>query len=599
MQIQTPIRVPSWFSTRRHLEQKLTDLHKCTDLNQVKQLHALIYKTHLHDDLFIVPKLMSAFSISGKINLVVNVFNQIKNPNVHLYNALIKAYVRSCESKKALSVFVEMGNFGVFGDNYTYPFLLKAFSGELKFSFVKMVHAHIEKLGLYADVFVTNGLIDAYCKCGVMGVVEARRLFQVVENKDVVSWNTMIRGLVKLGEIGEARKMFDEMDEKDTYSWNSMLDGYAKTGKMNVAFELFERMSLRNVVSWSTMVMGYCKAGDIEMARMLFDRMPVKNLVSWTIIISAYAEKGLAKEAIGLYKRMEQEGLRPDNGSIVSMLTSCAESGMLGLGKRVHGSIERFGYKCCVEVNNALIDMYAKCGNLSRALSVFEGMMSRDLVSWNVMIHGLAVHGQGEKALHLFSKMMQEGILPDTVTFVGVLCACCHAGLLDEGVHYFYTMEREFGVVPEIEHYGCAIDLLGRRGRLQEAVSLIDEMPFEPNVKIWGALLGACRKHNAVGLAEEVQRHILKFESTDAGTFSMLSNIYAAAGDWDSVSSSRLRVKRTGSRKRSGVSSIMLDDGGYEFSVMDTSHPNSEEIYQMVGDLSHHLKQLSSLPNAV
>lgn len=596
MQISVPIRAPTWVSTRRIFQQKLQDLHKCTNLNHIKQVHAQILKQNLHQDLYVAPKLISAFSLSQEMSLAINVFKQIPDPNVHLYNTFIRACVQNSHSLLAFETFFEMQRNGLFADNFTYPFLLKACNGQSWLPLVKMIHNHLEKYGFFQDLFVPNSLIDSYCKCGLSGVKSAMRLFKVMDERDVVSWNSMIRGLLKVGELSEACKLFDEMPMKDAVSWNTILDGYVKAGEMNKAFGLFESMPERNVVSWSTMVSGYCKAGDMEMARMLFDRMPVKNLVSWTIIVSGYAVKGLAKDAIRSFEQMEEAGLKPDDGTVISILASCAESGLLGLGKRVHTSIERIRYKCSVNVSNALVDMYAKCGQVDRALSVFNGMSKKDLVSWNCMLQGLAMHGNGEKALQLFSIMREEGFRPDKVTLVAVLCACVHAGFVDEGIRYFNNMERDYGIVPHIEHYGCMVDLLGRGGRLKEAYRLVQSMPLEPNVVIWGTLLGACRMHNAVGLAEEVLDCLFKLEPSDPGNYSLLSNIFASAGDWSSVANVRLQMKNFGIQKPSGASSIEVDDEVHEFTVFDKSHPKSDKIYQMINRLGLDLKRVHVVP---
>ncbi|KAF8408156.1 hypothetical protein HHK36_007298 [Tetracentron sinense] len=596
--MSTAIRTPTWVSRRRMLEQKLSDLHKCSNLNHLKQIQAQIFKANLHRDPFVAPKLIAAFSLCRQMVLAINVFNQIQESNVLLYNTLIRAYVQNSQPSQAFSTFFEMQKNGVSPDNFTYPFLLKACSGQSSLPQVQMMHTHIEKFGFCSDIFVPNSLIDSYSKCGASGIDYAKRLFLAMEERDVVSWNSIIGGLVKSGELKEARRLFDEMPQRDTVSWNSILDGYVKAGEMNTAFELFEKMPERNVVSWSTMISGYSKAGDMDMARLLFEKMPVKNLVPWTIMISGYAEKGLAKEAFGLYDKMEMAGLKPDDGTMISILAACAESGLLGLGKRIHVSIERNRFRCSTQVCNALVDMYAKCGSLDKALSVFDGMIKRDVVSWNAMLQGLSMHGRGERALELFSRMKREGVSPDRVTFIGVLCACTHVGLIDEGHQYFSTMERDYGVVPQVEHYGCMIDLLGRGGHLKEAFGLAKSMPVEPNAIIWGTLLGACRMHNDVGLAEEVVDHLVKLEPSDAGNFAMLSNIYAAAGNWDDVAKVRSQMKSTGVQKTSGASSIEVDDEVHEFTVDCRSHPQSERIYKMINRLGQHLKQVGYVPKA-
>ncbi|KAL5723024.1 Pentatricopeptide repeat-containing protein [Ranunculus cassubicifolius] len=596
--MSTAIRTPTWVSRRRLLEQKISDIHKCTNLHHVKQIQAQIFKSNLHQDPYVAPKLITAFSLCRQMSLALNVFNLIPEPNVLLYNTLIRAYTQNALHSQAFSTFFRMQRNHVFPDNFTFPYLLKACSCQFGVRQVQMIHGQIEKFGFGLDIFVPNALIDSYSKCGVLGVDAAKKLFDEMPERDVVSWNSMISGLVKAKELGEARKLFDEMPERDIVSWNTVLDGYVKSGVMNEAFELFEKMPERNVVSWSTMVSGYSKVGDMDMARFLFDRMPVKNLVPWTIMISGYAERGLSKEAYSLFEKMERSGLKPDNGTFISILTACAESGMLGLGKMIHASIQRYKLRHSTRVCNALIDMYAKCGNLDKAMSVFDGMVERDVVSWNSIVQGLATHGHGEKALEVFARMIDEGVAPDGVTFIGVLCACTHVGLVNDGRRYFSVMERDYGLVPQVEHYGCMIDLLGRGGLLKEAFELIKNMPMEPNAIIWGTLLGACRMHNNVELAEKAVDRLVKLNPSDANNYSVMSNIYAAAGQWDDFAKVRLQMKATSTQKQAGASLIEINDKVHEFTVADRSHPESSRIYQMIDRLGQHLKKVGYVPRA-
>ncbi|CAL9248118.1 unnamed protein product [Arabidopsis halleri] len=582
-----PVRAPSWVSSRRIFEERLQDLPKCANLNQVKQLHAQIIRRNLHQDLHIAPKLISALSLCRQTNLALRVFNQVQEPNVHLCNSLIRAHALNSQPYQAFFVFSEMQRFGLFADNFTYPFLLKACSGQSWLPVVKMMHNHIEKLGLSSDIYVPNALIDCYSRCGGLGVRDAMKLFEKMSERDTVSWNSMLGGLVKAGELRDARKLFDEMPQRDLISWNTMLDGYARCTEMSKAFELFEKMPERNTVSWSTMVMGYSKAGDMEMARVMFDKMPLpaKNVVTWTIIIAGYAEKGLLKEADKLVDQMVASGLRFDAAAAISILAACAESGLLSLGMRAHSIIKKSNLNSNASVLNALLDMYAKCGSLKKAFDVFNDMPKKDLVSWNIMLHGLGVHGHGKEAIELFSRMRMEGIRPDKVTFIAVLCSCNHAGLIDEGIDYFYSMERVYDLVPQVEHYGCLVDLLGRGGRVKEAIKVVQTMPMEPNVVIWGALLGACRMHNEVDIAKEVLDNLVKLDPSDPGNYTLLSNIYAAAEDWEGVADIRSKMKSMGVEKPSGASSVELEDGIHEFTVFDKSHPKSDQIYQMLGSL--------------
>ncbi|XP_047959896.1 pentatricopeptide repeat-containing protein At3g29230 [Salvia hispanica] len=593
MQIPLPARAPTLLSRRRLFEQKLSDLHRCTDLSQLKQLHALIYKSNLHDDLFVAPKLITAFSLCRQMGLALTVFEQVPAPNAHLCNTLIKAYIRNSQPEKAFELFYTMQTSGIVPDNYTYLFLLKAHSG---LRFVKTIHAYVEKCNLYSDLFMPNSLIDAYSKYGLVGVEAARSLFDVMEERDMVTYNSMISGLVKTGQLKEAQQLFDEMPQRDKVSWNAILDGYVKAGEMSTAFKVFEKMPSRDVVSWSNVISGYARMGDVEMAKVLFEKMPEKNLVTWTIMISGYAEKGLVKEALVLYDQLERENMEPDDTTFVSILCASAQSGMLSLGKKVHSTIIKSRYRCCTLISNALIDMYCKCGSLNRAWRCFNEMESKDLVSWNTMIHGLAMHGHGKKALHLFDRMKLERFAPDNVTFVGVLSACNHAGMVEDGIRYFYSMESSYNIVPQIEHYGCMIDLLGRGGRLNEALRLLNCMPFEPNVVIWCSLLGACRMHNALQLAEEVLDELVKLDPANAGRYSVLSNVYAAGGDWKGAADARLRMWKAASKTPPGASSIELDGEFHDFSVMDTSHPKSDKIYQTVNGLTQHLRKVALAP---
>ncbi|XP_008785939.2 pentatricopeptide repeat-containing protein At3g29230 [Phoenix dactylifera] len=599
--MSVPIRPPGWVSHRRLFEQKLAELHHCSNLHHIKQIQAQIFKANLHRDPSVAPKLVSAYSLCRHLAPAVKAFRLVPDPNVLLYNTLIRAFAHNSQPSHAFCALFDMQKDGIFPDNFTYPFLLKACcgpSGQSALARIEMIHSHVIKLGFLYDIFVPNSLIDSYSRAGTGGLASARKIFDEMPHRDIVSWNSMIAGLMRAGELKEARRLFDEMPERDTVSWNTLLDGHAKAGEMDKAFELFERMPERNVVSWSTVVSGYCKMGDMDMARLLFDKMPVKNLVPWTIMISGYAEKGLAKEAMSLLDQMEDAGLEPDAAAIVSILAASAESGLLSLGRRIHAYVRSSKLRSATQVCNALVDMYSKCGCLDMACRIFDGMAEKDLVSWNSLVQGLAMHGHGEKALDLFARMKREGIRPDGVTFIGVLCACTHVGLIEEGQYYFSSMERDYGIVPQIEHYGCMIDLLGRGGLLNEAFDLTKSMPLEPNAIIWGTLLGACRVHNNVSLAEKVVEKLVRMEPSDAGNYAILSNIYAAAGRWDGMAKARIQMKGTGAQKPAGSSWIELNDMVHEFTVGDRTHPHSKRIFQMLDRLGQHLKQVGYVPRA-
>lgn len=496
-----------------------------------------------------------------------------------------------------------MQKVGIPSDNFTYPLLLKAaISSDINhhtLSLVKMVHTHIIISGLSdVDIFIPNSLIDSYSKCGSYnGNHFARKVFDEMAHKDVVSWNSLIGGLVRCGDMDQGRNLFDVMPERDTVSWNTILDGYSKTGKMDVAFKFFEKMPNRNVVSWSTMISGYCKKGDMDMARFLFDRMPVRNLVTWTIIISGYAAKAITLEADILFDIMLRSGFKPDEATMVSILASCAESGLLDLGQKLHVYIlKNWRIKCTTTLANSLLHMYAKCGNIDKAWMVFKNTISPDRVSWNSMIQGLAVHGQGKRALQLFSQMKNSGITPDGMTYIAVISACTHTGLVEDGRWYFSIMKTDHNITPQIEHYGCMIDLLARGGLLSEAFELANNMSFEPSAIIWGSLLSACRTHNDVDMAEKVVDRLVKLDPSDSGVYAIMSNIYANAGRWDGMAKLRKQMKHSGVEKLSGFSSIEIGNVIHEFTVADQSHPHAKRILTMIDRLGKHLKLVGCVP---
>ncbi|CAD6245767.1 unnamed protein product [Miscanthus lutarioriparius] len=548
---------PKWGgapSHRRLVEEHLASLpHGLPRLRHVQELHALLLKQGIHRDPHAASKLISSYALLRRVPACRCVFSSAaalpSSPfapsTALLTNTLLRAYALNSLPHAALAVFVDMPLRQ--RDAFTYSFLIKALA-TAGLTPVRAAHAHVVKLG-------NDGLSDA------------RKVFDEMTTRDVVSWNTAMAAMVRQGEVDAARSMFDEMPEKDTVSWNTMLDGYAKAGEADEAFELFQRMPGRNVVSWSTVVSAYCKKGDMEMARIIFDKMPAKNLVTWTIMVSACAQKGLVEVAGRLFTEMKEAAIELDVVAVVSILAACAESGSLALGKRIHRHVRQRKLGRSTLVCNALKDMFCKCGCVNRADYIFDTeIVEKDSVSWNIIIGGFAMHGHGEKALNLFAQMKQQGFHPDAVTLINVLRACTHMGLVEEGRRFFANMETDYGIKPEIEHYGCMVDLLGRGGLIKEAVDMIKSMPWEPN------------------------------EPSNAGNYAVLSNIYAEAGKWSDMAKARVQMKGTGSQKTAGSSWIELDEAFHEFTVGDRKHPESDQISDMIDRLSSHVKCAGCVP---
>ncbi|KAJ0964076.1 hypothetical protein J5N97_029198 [Dioscorea zingiberensis] len=453
------------------------------------------------------------------------------SPTTSLFNKLLHAYSSHGPFHQCLSLYSRMRLHASLSPSPpSFTFLFSACASFNQPFHGRALHAQLLKFGFTFDAFVSTSLLAMYSKCGL---------------------------------LNSARKLFDEMPERDVASWNSMLDGYAKSGDLARAKELFEAMPLRNVISWTSMVSGYCQNGCYEDAVKMFVRM-------W-----------------------ESGGVRPNEVTLASVLPACANLGSLELGERIERYARENGFMRNLFVANALVEMFAKCGDIRNAWRVFEEVGDRrNLCSWNSMIMGLAVHGSWKDALELFDDMKARGTIPDDITFVGVLMACTHGGLVDRGRSYFRSMEREFSIAPKLEHYGCMVDLLGRAGCLKEAYNLITSMPMKPDSVIWGALLGACSFHGEVGLAEIAVEFLSELEPWNAGNHVILSNIYASSGQWDGVAKEWKLMKWKKYRKTAGYSFIEFGGSMHKFHVEDKSHPRAEEIYAMLNEVSLAMKLL-------
>ncbi|CAN6233649.1 unnamed protein product [Urochloa humidicola] len=350
---------------------------------------------------------------------------------------------------------------------------------------------------------------------------------------------------------------------------------------------LFDTMPARDAASYNILLTALAARGRVAEALELFDEMPEPSVRSWTALIAGLAQSGRPADALRVFRDMEDAGVAPNEVTVVAVLAACADVGDLETGRKVHGYARRQGYcKSNVLVCNAAIDMYVKCGCVDAARAVFDAMENdRTVVSWSVMICGHAMHGEGEKALKLFTAMRRRGVSPNGVTFVGLLHACSHMGLVDEARAFFESMEKDHDIAPEIEHYGCMVDLLSRAGRLQEALEFINGMPVEPNSVVWGALLGGARLHRDVEVGEEAIRRLAVLDPGNDGYYVVMSNIYADAGRWEDVARVRRAMKLRGVKKTRGWSSISVGGDVHEFTAGDCTHRQATAICKTLDGL--------------
>lgn len=432
----------------------------------------------------------------------------------------------------------------------------------------------------------------------------ARKLFDEMPDKNVVSWTAMISGYLESGRFGEGvdfLKRMLEMDVRpDSFTIVRVLTACAQTGDLATGewireYVMEEGMN-RNVFVTTSLVDLYVKCGCMDKARIVFDGMVERDVVTWSAMIGGYASNGLPREALDVFFQMEKENLKPDCFTVVGVLSACARLGALEMGDKVSRMMDMREFLTNPVLGTALIDMYSKCGSTFKAWVVFNGMEERDLIVWNAMISGLVMTGQHKVSFGLFAQLEKLGIRPEGNTFVGLLCGCTHAGLVEDGRRYFKNMSNIYGVTPRIEHYGCMVDLLGRAGLLDEAHQLIKEMPMEANAVVWGALLGGCKLHRDIHLAEHVLEKLIGLEPWNSGNYVLLSNIYAANGKWNESAKLRLVMKERRIQKTPGSSWIELNGTVHEFHVGDKSHPLTEEIYSKLDELWKKLKVMGYMP---
>ncbi|GMH14818.1 hypothetical protein Nepgr_016659 [Nepenthes gracilis] len=377
---------------------------------------------------------------------------------------------------------------------------------------------------------------------------------------------------------------------EDLYVRTGLLEVYARGGDVRSARKLFDTMPERSLVSWTAMLTCYAKHGDLDDACALFDEMTDKDVVCWNVMIDGFTQHGRPNKSLGLFRQMLEAGVMPNEVTVLSVLSACGQIGALELGRWLHSYLVNNGIQINVHLSTALVDMYSKCGSLEDARLVFQNINAKDVVAWNSMIVGYAMHGFSKGALQLFDEMRNRGIHPTDITFIGVLNACANAGLVTEGREYFNLMSDLYNIEPKIEHYGCMVNLLGRAGHLQEAYALVKNMAIAPDPVLWGTLLGACKLHGNITLGEEIAEFLVSKNLANSGTYVLLSNMYAAAGNWDGVAKVRSMMKGSGIQKEPGCSSIEVDNKVYEFLAGDSSNPKSGEIYRMLEEINRWLK---------
>lgn len=583
--------IPPSISILKALQLKSCVINGFQSIWGLKQAHARLLRLGLCHENHLLNALLGNYFQFGNTQNSKLFFDQIKEPSISLFNTMIRGLVSSDLFEESIKYYHFMRIDGLLPNSFTCPFVLKACARIFDYKLGLKIHNLVVKLGFNGDVYVNTSLVCMYAKCGSIG--NAQKVFDDMPEKNVVSWTAMISGYLNDGQFYEGVSLFISFLNKglkaDGFTLVRILCACAELEELEFGEWIHKYISSngmgKNVVLSTKLIDMYAKCGCMDKAKGVFDQMVDKDVISWTAMIRGYVANDFPREAIDLFFKMEGENVKPDSCALGGVLSACTRLGAMNLGERAINSMKREELVADPVLGTTLIDMYVKCGNTSSAWEVFKEIKERDVVVWNAAISGLAINNHVQIAFGLFAQMEKLGFKPNGNTFLGLLCGCTHAGLVDDGWTYFKSMERVFSVPPTIEHYGCMVDLLSRWGSLNKAHHFIQSMPMEPNAIVWGALLGGCRIHQNTHLAEYVLEQLVQLEPRNSFYYTLLSNIYSANNKWHDAERIRVRMYEQGIQKVPGYSWIEVHGMVHEFVAGDKLHPLSDQIHAKLVEL--------------
>ncbi|BFG20530.1 hypothetical protein CerSpe_068040 [Prunus speciosa] len=698
-------------SQYRSLFTTLIQYSRQKDLQKGKALHAQIIKTGPSSCVYIANSLVNLYAKCGDLPKAKLVFEAIPDKDVVSWNSLINGYSQQGQNGSSLvmELFQRMRAENAFPNAHTFAGVFTAASYASPDVFGgRQAHVLAIKADSFYDVFVGSSLLNMYCKAGL--VLDARKVFDRMLERNSVSWATMISGYAvqrlagdalalfglmrhrnevkeevnefvltsvlsalalpefvgtgkqihclavknglisfvsvenalvtmyaKCGSLDDALRTFKMSGDKNSITWSAMITGFAQSGDSQKALDLFSHMHFSGVMPSEFTFVGvinacsdigaleegkqvhsfslklgfefqiyimtalvdmYAKCGNVSDARKGFDYLREPDIVLWTSMIGGYVQNGENEAALTLYCRMQREGMMPNELTMASVLKACSSLSAFEQGRQIHSRTIKYGFSLEVPIGSALSTMYAKCGNLEDGNLVFRRMPMRDTVSWNAMISGLSQNGRGTEALELFEEMRLEGAKPDYITFVNVLSACSHMGLVEKGWIYFNMMSNEFGIGPRVDHYACMVDVLSRAGKLDEAKEFIESATIDHGMCLWRILLSACRNYHNYELGAYVGEKLMELGSQESSAYVLLSTIYTALGRSKDVERVRSLMKLRGVSKEPGCSWIELKSQVHVFVVGDEMHPQIENIRHEIRRLIKHMKDKDYQPSS-
>uniref|UniRef100_A0A0A0KWQ7 DYW domain-containing protein n=1 Tax=Cucumis sativus TaxID=3659 RepID=A0A0A0KWQ7_CUCSA len=605
-----------------------------------RSVHCQIIKKGLHLGVYLMNNLMTFYAKTGSLRFAHHVFDEMPLKSTFSWNTLISGYAKQgnfevsrrllyempdCDPVSWTAIIVGYNQFGLFDNaiwmfakmiservppsQFTVSNVLSSCAANQTLDIGRKIHSFVVKLGLGSCVPVATSLLNMYAKCGdpVIAKVVFDRMTMLNEpslkpdNFTLASILSACANLEKLN-IGKQIHAYILRAETETSGavGNALISMYAKSGGVEIARLIVEhnRTSNLNIIAFTSLLDGYTKLGNVKPAREIFNKLRDRDVVAWTAMIVGYVQNGLWNDALELFRLMVNEGPEPNSYTLAAMLSVSSSLTILEHGKQIHASAIKAGESSTPSVTNALIAMYAKTGNINVAKRVFDlPNGKKEIVSWTSMIMALAQHGLGKEAINLFERMLSVGMKPDHITYVGVLSACTHVGLVEQGRKYYNMMTEVHEIEPTLSHYACMIDLYGRAGLLQEAYLFIESMPIEPDNIAWGSLLASCKIHKNADLAKVAAERLLLIDPGNSGAYLALANVYSACGKWENAAQTRKLMKDRGVRKEKGISWIHIKNEVHAFGVEDVIHPQKDEIYKLMAEIWEEIKKMGFIPD--
>ncbi|XP_076958802.1 pentatricopeptide repeat-containing protein At4g39530-like [Bidens hawaiensis] len=562
-----------------------------------KQIHGFVLRRGASMDVSVSNALVDFYVKCGKVRTGRKIFDQMIIKNVISWTTMISGYMQNSFDDEAMDLFVKMTINGWKPDGFACTSVLTSCASLEALEPGRQTHAYTVKMNLDKDEFVNNGLIDMYSKCDSVG--DARKVFDSIRNRNVIGYNAMIEGYSRHGDLHEALDLFHEMRVKNVdpslLTFVSLLGASASLLTLDLSKQIHGFMIKLNVsldlFAGSALIDVYSKCSSLSDARQVFNDMSEKDIVVWNAMLFGYTQISENETALKLYKDLQISSQKPNEYTYVALVTAASNLASLQIGHQFHTQLLIIGFNLDSFVTNALLDMYAKCGSKNDAQNLFDSTIYKDIVCWNTMILTHAQHGDAKESLKLFEKMLNEGIRPNYVTFVAVLSACDHMGLVKDGFDHFESMAN-FGVEPGIEHYACMVSLLCRAGKLHEAKDFIEKLPIPPAGIIWRSLLSACRVVGNLEIGEYAAKMAILSDEKDSGSYILLSNIYASKGMWSEVKKVREMMECNGAVKEAGCSWIEINNEFHVFIARDRSHQQADSIYRVINNLFDHVRTL-------